>query len=83
MRVLDLAVHAWGLARAGGAAENLQPVLVEYLLALVPKFELDWRRGGYSLPAPENTADMSPPDSLARASRQAAVAQPESPLRVH
>jgi uncharacterized protein (TIGR03086 family) len=61
MRVLDLTVHAWDLARAIGAHENLQPVLVDYLLALLPKFEADWQQGRSSPPALEDTADSQWP----------------------
>lgn len=64
MRVLDLTVHAWDLARAIGAHENLQPVLVEYRLALLPKFEADWQQGGPPPPALESTAEMPPQTQL-------------------
>ena len=65
-RVLDLTVHAWDLARAIGAHENLQPVLVEYLLALLPKI-----RGGLAArrlltTGARNTADLPPQTRLLR-----------------
>jgi uncharacterized protein (TIGR03086 family) len=59
MRVLDLAIHAWDLARAIGADDTLSPDLVEFLLAAPIDLETGRRRGTFAPPVAEST-DANP-----------------------
>jgi len=52
-RVLDLAMHAWDLARAIGANESLDPVVVEGASKVLAEKEDLWRSAGALGPAVE------------------------------
>jgi uncharacterized protein (TIGR03086 family) len=62
MRVLDIAVHTWDLARAIGASESLDPGVVAFALTLQDTFDAARQRGAFA-PPPGNT----PADSSAQA----------------
>jgi uncharacterized protein (TIGR03086 family) len=64
MRVLDLAVRAWDLARAIGADDALPSDIVEFLLALVPRFDREWQQGGFPPAVVDAGTDASPQDRL-------------------
>jgi hypothetical protein len=51
MRVLDVAVHTWDLARAIGADETLDPDVVAFALTLQDTFEAGRERGSFALPS--------------------------------
>lgn len=59
MRVLDVAVHTWDLARAIGADESLDPDVVAFALALQDTFEAGRARGSFAPPPGETPADPS------------------------
>ena len=59
MRVLDVAVHTWDLARAIGADESLDPDVVAFALALQGTFEAGRARGSFAPPPSETPADPS------------------------
>ena len=64
MRVLDVTVHTWDLARAIGADESLDPDLVAFALTLRDTFEAGRKRGSFAPPTgetPADSADPSPP----------------------
>jgi uncharacterized protein (TIGR03086 family) len=61
MRVLDVGVHSWDLARAIGADEDLDPEVVDFVLAVAMSTEMT--SGGGSFAAP--TGDV-PDDSSAQ-----------------
>jgi len=50
MRVLDVAVHAWDLARAVDADEDLDPDLVELALTCMDGVEASRQRGSFAAP---------------------------------
>jgi hypothetical protein len=54
MRVLDIAVHTWDLARAIRAGESLDPDVVAFALALQDTIGAGRRRGAFA-PPPGNT----------------------------
>ena len=54
MRVLDIAVHTWDLARAIGASESLDPDVVALALTLQDTFDAGRQRGTFA-PPPGNT----------------------------
>jgi uncharacterized protein (TIGR03086 family) len=60
MRVLDVAVHGWDLARAIGADETLEPDVVEFVLALSPGFERSRQQGAFRAPVAEASPDAPP-----------------------
>ena len=62
MRVLDLTVHAWDLARALGADERLEPGIVSFVLACAPRLVAGSRPGAFTIPA-----DELPPGSSSQA----------------
>jgi hypothetical protein len=62
MRVADIAVHTWDLARAIGAGESLDPGVVAFALTLQDTFDAARQRGAFA-PPPGNT----PADSSAQA----------------
>ena len=51
MRVLDVAVHAWDLARAIAADEHLDPLLVDFVLAIA--MDADLSGGSFAAPVSE------------------------------
>lgn len=57
MRILDVAVHAWDLARALGDDEELDPVLVDHLLAATIDLDASRRSGSFADPAGAVPAD--------------------------
>lgn len=59
MRVLDLTVHTWDLARSIGADESLDPDLVAFALTLRDTFEAGREHGSFALPPEETPADGS------------------------
>jgi uncharacterized protein (TIGR03086 family) len=59
MRVLDVAVHTWDLARAIGADECLDPDVVAFALALPATFEAGRARGSFAPPPGEPPTDAS------------------------
>jgi uncharacterized protein (TIGR03086 family) len=50
MRVLDVAVHSWDLARAIGTDETLDPDVVAFALTLQPTLEVGRQRGSFAPP---------------------------------
>ena len=60
MRVLDVAVHTWDLARAVGADESLDPDLVAFALTLENTFDAGRARGSFAPPPGKVPADSSP-----------------------
>jgi uncharacterized protein (TIGR03086 family) len=59
MRVLDVAVHTWDLARAIGAGESLDPDLVAFALTLQDTFGAARQRGAFAPPPGKPPADGS------------------------
>jgi uncharacterized protein (TIGR03086 family) len=59
MRVLDVAVHTWDLARAIGADESLDPDVATFALTLQDTFEDGRERGSFAPPRGETPADSS------------------------
>jgi uncharacterized protein (TIGR03086 family) len=59
MRVLDVTVHTWDLARSIGADESLDPDLVSFALTLQDTFEAGRKRGSFAAPTGETPADSS------------------------
>jgi uncharacterized protein (TIGR03086 family) len=57
MRVLDVAVHTWDLARAIGADETLDPDVVAFALTLQDTFEAGRDRAAFAPPPGETSAD--------------------------
>jgi uncharacterized protein (TIGR03086 family) len=53
MRVLDVIVHAWDLARAIDADERLEPGIVSFVLACAPGLIAGSRPGSFTTPADE------------------------------
>ena len=62
MRVLDVTVHSWDLARAVGADELLDAHLVAFALALQDQFQAGRTRGSFAQPT-----GTAPDDSSAQA----------------
>ncbi len=58
MRVLDVAVHSWDLARAIDADDTLDADVVDFVLTL-PVFEAGGQQGGFAAPVGEIAADSS------------------------
>ncbi len=59
MRVLDVAVHTWDLARAIGADESLDPDVIAFALTLQDTFEAGRERGSFAPPPGKTPADFS------------------------
>ena len=59
MRILDVAVHTWDLARAIGADETLDPDVVAFTLTLRDTFEAGRERGSFAPPPGDTPADFS------------------------
>ena len=59
MRVLDVAVHTWDLARAIDAAETLDRDVVAFALTLQGTFEAGRQRGSFAPPPSETPGDFS------------------------
>jgi uncharacterized protein (TIGR03086 family) len=59
MRVLDIAVHTWDLARAIGADEALDPDVVAFALSQRDSFEAGRERGTFAPPPGETPAACS------------------------
>jgi uncharacterized protein (TIGR03086 family) len=64
MRVLDVAVHTWDLARAVGTDEALDPDVVAFALTLEDTFEAGRERGAFAPPQREAPLDLSAQDRL-------------------
>ena len=64
MRVLDVAVHCWDLARAIDADETLDADVVEFVLAVAPRIEASRQHGAFAPPVGEIASDKSPQDRL-------------------
>ena len=60
MRVLDVAVHSWDLARAIDADDTLDADVVEFVLTLAPLFEPSRRQGSFAAPVGEIAVGYSP-----------------------
>ena len=59
MRVVDIAVHTWDLARAIGAGESLDPDVVAFALTLQDTFDAARQRGAFAPPPSKTPADSS------------------------
>ena len=59
MRVLDVAVHTWDLARAIRAGESLDPDVVAFALTLQDTFDAGRQRGAFAPPPGKTPADGS------------------------
>jgi uncharacterized protein (TIGR03086 family) len=59
MRVLDIAVHTWDLARAIGAGESLDPDVVAFALTLQYTFDAGRQRGAFAPPPGQTPAGSS------------------------
>jgi uncharacterized protein (TIGR03086 family) len=59
IRVLDVAVHTWDLARAVGADETLDPAVVAFALTLQDTFEAGRERGSFAPPPGDMPPDIS------------------------
>jgi uncharacterized protein (TIGR03086 family) len=59
MRLLDVAVHTWDLARAIGADEALDPDVVAFALTLQDTFEAGRERGSFAPPQADTPPDCS------------------------
>lgn len=64
IRVLDVAVHCWDLARAIDADDTLDADVVEFALALAPGIEASRQYGAFAAPVGEIASDRSPQDRL-------------------
>jgi uncharacterized protein (TIGR03086 family) len=64
MRVLDVGVHTWDLARAIGADESLDPKVVAFALTLQDTFQEGRARNSFAPPPGEAPADLSAQDRL-------------------
>lgn len=64
MRVLDVAVHAWDLARAVGANERLAPDLVKFALTCTTHIEALRPHGYFAPTVADHALDGSPQDHL-------------------
>jgi uncharacterized protein (TIGR03086 family) len=59
LRVLDVAVHAWDLARAIGADEQLDPDLVDFALTCTVHIESLRQQGRFAAPIDDDVAASS------------------------
>jgi hypothetical protein len=59
MRVLDIAVHTWDLARAIGAVESLDPDVVAFAHTLHDTLDAGRQRGAFAPPPGTTPADSS------------------------
>jgi uncharacterized protein (TIGR03086 family) len=59
MRVLDVTVHTWDLARSIGADESLDPDLVAFALTLRDTLEAGREHGSFAPPPEETPPDVS------------------------
>ena len=59
MRVLDIAVHTWDLARAIGAVESLDPDVVAFALTLHDTLDAGRQHGAFALPPGTTPAGSS------------------------
>jgi uncharacterized protein (TIGR03086 family) len=66
MRILDVAVHAWDLARAIGASETLDGDVVAFLLPYSAGPDLGSQQGSYAPAELDGPADASAQDQLLR-----------------
>ena len=66
IRVLDVAVHCWDLARAIDADDALDAGVVEFVLALAPGLEASRQQGAFAAPVGEIAIGSSPQDHLLR-----------------
>jgi len=64
MRILDVAVHAWDLARAIRADEQLDPGLVEFALTCTDSVEAGGQRGSFAAPIASLAPARSRQDQL-------------------
>jgi len=64
MRILDVAVHGWDLARAIGADENLDDDIVAYLLAYTSDLDLGPQQRAFAPADAEASVDAPPRDQL-------------------
>ena len=60
MRVLDVAVHSWDLARAIDADDTLDADVVELVLTLAPGFEASRQQGSFGAAVGDSAIDSSP-----------------------
>jgi uncharacterized protein (TIGR03086 family) len=60
MRITELAVHAWDLARAIGADEQIDPLLVDHLWRRLSMTGTRLERAGYFDPPTSTAEDESP-----------------------
>jgi hypothetical protein len=60
MRVLDVTVHTWDLARSIGADESLDPDTVAFALTLRDTFEAGRDKRSFAPPPAETPTDFSP-----------------------
>jgi uncharacterized protein (TIGR03086 family) len=58
MRVLDVTVHTWDLARSIGADETLDPDMVAFALTLSDTFEAGREHGSFAPPPEETSAHI-------------------------
>jgi uncharacterized protein (TIGR03086 family) len=66
MRVLDVAVHSWDLARAVGADDVLDPDVVRFVQARMPNSEPGRTRGSFAAAVEETASGGSPQGRLLR-----------------
>jgi uncharacterized protein (TIGR03086 family) len=66
MRVLDVAVHSWDLARAIGADESLDPEVIAFALTLQDLFEAGRERASFAPPPGKTTDRLSAQAHLLR-----------------
>jgi uncharacterized protein (TIGR03086 family) len=59
MRLLDVAVHTWDLARAVGADETLHPDVVAFALTRQDTFEAGRERGSFATPPGDKPPDFT------------------------
>ena len=64
MRILDVAVHTWDLARAIGADETLDPDVVAFALSLHDTFQAGRERGSFARPPGTTPVGFSPQGQL-------------------
>lgn len=70
MRVIDLTVHAWDLARALGAGDTLDPEVVAYALANSDSIERGRTHGSFANPKAAVPPQASAPARLLHLSRR-------------
>jgi uncharacterized protein (TIGR03086 family) len=59
MRLLDVTVHTWDLARAIGADESLDPDTVAFALSQRDTFKIGRAQGAFAPPTDDTPADRS------------------------